>query len=179
MQFGRALQRSGSFLMTGLLIGLLGAGPVSAREGRPPLGLQLYCLQNRDTCNKASATSIAASSKLISLLQLVNSRVNAAISPRSDSGMDSWSSNASSGDCEDYVMAKRQALIANGVPAGALHVAYTTTRSSEGHAVLVVDTSSGQLVLDNLVGEVKTLDASGYRVQHMSSGGLLQWVSYN
>lgn len=149
------------------------------RESRPPLGLQLYCLQNKGACRGAAATSIVASAEVVSLLKLVNRRVNAAIQPRNDSGADRWSANAISGDCEDYVMSKRQQLISKGVPAGALQVAYTTTRSGQGHAILVVQTDAGRLVLDNLVSEVRTLDASGYRVQRMSSGGLLQWVSQN
>jgi predicted transglutaminase-like cysteine proteinase len=122
---------------------------------------------------------VTASANVVALLKSVNRRVNAAIEPRSDSGGDSWSANGLVGDCEDYVMAKRQHLISRGLPAGALHVAYTTTRSGEGHAILIVQTDTGRLVLDNLVSEVKSLDASGYRVQRMSSGGLLQWVSQN
>jgi len=171
--------RKTSALAAMVLLSLAVVPPALARESRPPLGLQLYCLQNKGACRGAAATSIVASAELVSLLKLVNRRVNAAIRPRSDNGTDSWSANATSGDCEDYVMSKRQQLISRGVPAGALHVAYTTTRSGEGHAVLVVQTDAGRLVLDNLVSEVKTLDASGYRVQRMSSGGLLQWVSQN
>lgn len=178
MSSGQALHK-GSAVVALMLLCLAAATPSVARESRPPLGLQLYCLQHKGACSSAATTSILASAELVSLLKSVNRRVNAAIQPRSDSGADSWSANGSAGDCEDYVMAKRQHLIAKGVPAGALHVAYTTTRSGEGHAILVVQTDAGRLVLDNLVSEVKSLDASGYRVQRMSSGGLLQWVSQN
>lgn len=178
MFYRRAIQRAASMAVIVAALAMATA-PAMARDGRPPLGLQLYCLQNKGACESAPQTAVVASAALVDMLRSVNRRVNAAISPQSDSGLDNWSANASAGDCEDYVMTKRRSLIANGIPSGALHVAYTTTRSGEGHAVLVVQTDAGALVLDNLASDVKSLAASGYTVQRMSNGGLLQWVSYN
>ncbi len=169
-------------LLHGIAVVALGVGllqaPVSAAEVRPPLGLQLYCLQNKAQCRQDGASSIAASEQLVGLLRRVNRQINAAIVPRADGVVDRWTANASAGDCEDYVLAKRQALIRQGVPGAALRIAYTKTRSGEGHAVLVVRTGSGDLVLDNLTREVKLLADTGYRIERMSTGAILQWASY-
>jgi predicted transglutaminase-like cysteine proteinase len=172
------MRRTGlAFLAFATLVS--GVHPSFSRESRPPLGLQLYCLQNKGACEKTAATQVDASGDVVNLLRAVNRHYNSAIQPRSDRGGDIWSADATSGDCEDYVLAKRQHLIASGIPAGAMRIAYTTTRSGEGHAILLVQTSSGSLVLDNLASEVRSLEASGYQVHRMSSGGLLTWVSNN
>ena len=53
------------------------------------------------------------------------------------------------GDCEDYALAKRSALLAAGVDHSSLRLATCTVETGEGHAVLVVTTDQGQFVLDN------------------------------
>jgi hypothetical protein len=53
-------------------------------------------------------------------------------------------------DCVGYVLAKRNALIRAGLPAQALSPAVVRTRGGVVHAVLIVTTSEGDQVLDNL-----------------------------
>jgi len=53
-------------------------------------------------------------------------------------------------DCVGYVIAKREALIRAGLPAEALSPAVVRTRGGVSHAVLIVTTSDGDVVLDNL-----------------------------
>ena len=93
------------------------------------------------------------------LLQQVNRAENARIRPARDEdfgqGADVWGARAGAngalyGDCEDYVLAKRTALVAEGVPAQALSIAVARNTSGQSHAVLVVSTDKGDLVLDNL-----------------------------
>jgi len=93
------------------------------------------------------------------MLQRVNQTVNAQIRPATDEslydGRDVWGARAGSdgrlyGDCEDYVLAKRTALIARGVPAAALSIAVARIRRGQTHAVLVVSTDKGDYVMDNL-----------------------------
>ena len=69
-------------------------------------------------------------------------------------------------------------VLGKGVPQGALLVAYTRTRSGEGHAVLIVRTTEGDLVLDNLTGEIRSLRSSGYVIERVSTNGLLHWTAY-
>jgi predicted transglutaminase-like cysteine proteinase len=53
------------------------------------------------------------------------------------------------GDCEDYVLAKRKLAISMGIPDKALSLGVVYTKNGDGHAVLVVNTDLGSLVLDN------------------------------
>jgi predicted transglutaminase-like cysteine proteinase len=54
------------------------------------------------------------------------------------------------GDCEDYALEKRARLIEQGWPAEALAIAVAIVPDIGLHAVLVVQTDRGDLVLDNL-----------------------------
>ena len=98
---------------------------------------------------------VATVSKLA--LEAVSRRINRAIRRASDvdshAREDVWvlpGGQRPSGDCEDYVLAKRTALIAEGVPAQALSIAVARNTSGQSHAVLVVSTDKGDVVLDNL-----------------------------
>jgi len=53
-------------------------------------------------------------------------------------------------DCVGYVLAKRDALIRAGLPSDAVSPAVVRTRGGVVHAVLIVTTSEGDQVLDNL-----------------------------
>jgi predicted transglutaminase-like cysteine proteinase len=78
-------------------------------------------------------------------------------------------------DCEDYVLEKRVALIDAGVPADALTIATARTWRGEHHAVLILATSEGDFVLDNLVRDVLPWSRSPYRwgVRQSSSDPLV------
>ena len=72
-------------------------------------------------------------------------------------------------------MNKRAALVAKGVPAGALRLAVGVTASGQGHAVLIVRTNHGDFVLDNLTSEIKPFDRTGHRLISISSPDLRRW----
>ncbi len=156
---------------------LLVSSPVAARERgtAPPIGYQILCLQQPEQCQSGGASSVKAGRSTLKQLETVNRAVNRAIRPKSDGRADVWTVGAKSGDCEDYVLAKRQALIAKGFPPSALRVAYVKTAAGEGHALLVVRTNDGDYVLDNLTNRIRTLAASGYRVQSISGSDPLVW----
>jgi predicted transglutaminase-like cysteine proteinase len=120
------------------------------RAGKPaPLAFQLFCLRYRSECKASRTSEIPYTTKLQATLASVNRSVNRSIIPLNER-RDVWSLNPRFGDCDDYVMTKRSRLIRAGVPAGALRVAVVKTRSGEGHAVLIVKTSAGEYVLDNI-----------------------------
>lgn len=114
----------------------------------PPLGLQVFCLTQPAHCRGGGANNVNLNENMSKTLNSVNRKVNRTIQPKHDRG-DIWSINVRSGDCEDYVLTKRAALIKRGVSAGALRIATAYTKSGEGHAVLVVRTNRGDFVLDN------------------------------
>jgi len=144
-----------------------------------PLAMQFFCAKNKSECTSNSsrgAGQVTMSPDLMAVLRQVNIHVNRSIRPQRDTA-DIWEINPASGDCEDYVLTKRSTLIRQGVSAGALRIAYTHTRRGEPHAVLVVKTSQGDYVLDNLTNTVKTLRASGYTIRSMSSANPTRWVA--
>ncbi len=148
--------------------------PANAGSGAP-LGYQLMCLKTPAECKGGGAASVTATGDIMKTLTSVNSRVNRSISPRNDASADVWSVNVSSGDCEDYALTKRRALIKAGLPASALRIAYVKTRRGEDHAILVVKTSKGDFALDNLHSSVRPLSQTGYRVISASGANPLQW----
>ena len=141
-----------------------------------PLSMQYFCAQHRSECAASGRGQVTMSPNLMAVLKQINGHVNRAIRPQRDTA-DVWELNPTSGDCEDYVLSKRSALIRQGVSAGALRIAYTHTRRGEPHAVLVVRTSEGDFVLDNLTNSVKTLRASGYNIRSMSSSDPTRWTA--
>lgn len=149
--------------------------PALAGGKHAPLGYQVMCLKHPPECKGGGAAKVTVTNDVMATLKQVNSHVNRTIRPKHDSGIDVWTANASSGDCEDYVLAKRRALIKAGIPASALRIAYTKTRSGEGHAILIVKTSGKDLVLDNLSPTVKPLSQTGYRVISMSGANPRTW----
>lgn len=152
------------------------AVPANAAGGHAPLGYQLMCLKTPQECKGGGKAKITVTTDVMATLKRVNSHFNRTIKPRNDAaGADVWSTSASSGDCEDYVLAKRKALIKAGIPASALRIAYTKTRKGEGHAILVVKANGKDLVLDNLSATVKPLSQTGYRILSMSGANPLNW----
>jgi predicted transglutaminase-like cysteine proteinase len=101
----------------------------------------------------------------------VNAAVNRAIIRKSDQDdygvEDRWATPLAEGgrygDCEDYVLEKRRALLAAGVPAHALHIALVTTRWGEAHAVLLLSLDRGEYVLDNLTSWITPWNQAPYR----------------
>jgi predicted transglutaminase-like cysteine proteinase len=158
----------------GLAMGLLATTAAEAAP-RAPLGFQLMCLKTPAECRGGGKSSVAPSTHVLATLKTVNLQVNRTIRPRNDRGPDVWNANATSGDCEDYVLAKRRALIKAGLPPSALRIAHVKTRSGEGHAVLVVNTGGSDLVLDNLTHTIRSLSQTGYQLVSMSGADPRKW----
>jgi predicted transglutaminase-like cysteine proteinase len=158
------------------VVGMSLSAMPSVAGSKAPLGYQLMCLKTPSECKGGGAAKVAASDDIMSKLTKVNSKVNRSIRPRNDSGgADVWSVNASSGDCEDYALTKRRALIKAGLPASSLRIAYVKTRSGEDHAILVVKTSKGDYALDNLNASVRPLSQTGYRIISQSGANPMKW----
>ena len=149
-------------------------GPRTEVAAITPLSMQYFCAQNRNECRGGGSAQVAMTPNLLAVLKQVNVHVNRSIRPKVDTA-DLWNLNPAEGDCEDYVLTKRSMLIRNGVSAGSLRIAYTHTRRGEPHAVLVVRTSEGDYVLDNLNNSVKTLRASGYTIRSISNANPTNW----
>ncbi len=96
------------------------------------------------------------------VLRKVNAYVNRAIAPETDADQyhidDYWVAPGvqpgARGDCEDYALEKRRILLAAGFPAAAMSLAIVSLPEEKNHVVLIVTTTDGDFVLDNLSPEV-------------------------
>jgi predicted transglutaminase-like cysteine proteinase len=127
-----------------------------------------FCLRYPADC-KSDPTEIdriEMNAENSELLKRVNSDVNAAIIPIvKDHGpelQDGWTIAPSAGDCNDYAVTKRHELLQNGLPARALRLSVVKTSSGIGHLVLVVATTNGDLVLDNLTETIRPWRSTDY-----------------
>ncbi|MBY5334408.1 transglutaminase-like cysteine peptidase [Rhizobium leguminosarum] len=141
----------------------------------PPFAQVLFCAQNPTECRDNNGPAVVALTDA-QMLQLknVNTSVNRTMMGRNDPGNelngDVWKVNVRSGDCEDFALTKRSRLIAMGWSSRALRIATAYTPSGEGHAVLVVRTDKGDLVLDNRKSSIKNWRDTDLRWDKIQSG---------
>lgn len=123
---------------------------------------------------------------MLKRIKAVNRNVNRRLVADTDAHIyhinDYWDAPAltpgARGDCEDFALVKRRQLIEQGIPAAALSLAIVRTRYDEDHAVLVVSTLQGDIVLDNLAYSVKPWARTGYTwISRQAPGDALGWVS--
>lgn len=139
-----------------------------------PWAVSGLCKNNPAECRGGGSASVAATPDLLNLLKRVNVQVNRSIRYRAER-IDDWAINPREGDCEDYALSKRSALVRAGVDASALRIGITSTRQGASHAVLLVMTDRGRLVLDNRTGVIREVGRSEYRIQAMSGRSLNEW----
>lgn len=136
-----------------------------------PYGHVEYCRGRASDC-RAHGGSAKPAPNRSQLLQSVNSTINRSIKPVSDTKLhgkrEVWSFPASAGDCEEFALAKRAALLRRGYKAGDLLIAVGNKRG-ERHAVLVVRTKDGDFVLDNMDDRVMPVHKAGMRFSKIQS----------
>ena len=145
------------------------AGTVMQVTGQafPPPAFKSFCAKQSSLCSTRGSTKVVElTAARKAELSRVNSSVNHRIAERSDvatSGKaDDWSLPGKQGDCEDFAILKKSELIKRGWPASALLL--TVTRSfGQGHTVLTVRTSEGDLVLDNRTSAIRDWSRTSYR----------------
>lgn len=143
----------------------------AATRGRasPPPAFLAFCSRHPSECARSgpATRSVQLTPDRLRDLEEVNSHVNWTISEMSDMDHhgreDVWSIPIDGrGDCEDFALLKRKLLIQRGWPSAALLITVVATAAGEGHAVLTVVTSSGDLILDNKTSRVALWSQTGY-----------------
>ena len=147
----------------------------TGRAMSAPLPMRFFCASYPRECRVSPASRVVLTERIARLLRQVNADINASIRPQ-DASPGGWDIYPAAGDCNDYALTKRSALLRLGLPAGALRMAITSTRFGSAHAILLVRTDVGDLVLDNLSTEVKSLSSSGYTIRMMSGANPQSWV---
>ncbi|MGJ4892936.1 transglutaminase-like cysteine peptidase [Bradyrhizobium sp. HKCCYLS3077] len=127
-----------------------------------------FCIRYPAECKSdaESKSRIELDPSILELLARINRDVNVAIAPTNKSYdtnlSDGWRLAPSSGDCNDYAVTKRHELVQIGIPARALRLSVVRTSSGVGHLVLVVATTKGDLVMDNLTETIRNWESTNY-----------------
>jgi predicted transglutaminase-like cysteine proteinase len=155
--------RSRSPQDSNLLTPIVDASPTLA-----PFQHVRFCLRYPSDCksNPTEDERIDLNSETSDLLKRVNHSVNISIIPTlksygSNLG-DGWTIAPDMGDCNDYAVTKRHYLLESGLPSKALRLSVVKTASGIGHLVLVVVTTKGDIVLDNLTEVIRPWQSTDY-----------------
>ncbi|HTN61239.1 MAG TPA: transglutaminase-like cysteine peptidase [Devosia sp.] len=148
-----------------------------------PVGHAEFCKSHRDECrpNATVVPAVNLNEALWSQLLTVNAGVNQSVVPVSDEDLyqvaEFWTYPNGYGDCEDIALEKRRELIAAGWPVSTLLMAVVRERNGDGHAVLMVRTDRGDLVLDNQEGTIRVWNETPYHyIKRQSQADAGQWV---
>jgi predicted transglutaminase-like cysteine proteinase len=126
---------------------------------------------------------------IIDLLDTVNRDVNNSVTQVTDIDgfgvVENWripninSFTRDIGDCEDFALAKRKVLMERyGFNRNALSISVLRRPQGDVHAVLMVRTSYGDYVLDNLERDVLPWHKTGYQwLKKQSFGNPSRWIS--
>ncbi|RVC34653.1 transglutaminase [Mesorhizobium sp. M4A.F.Ca.ET.090.04.2.1] len=166
------------------------AGPAFMHTGgrtTQPVGHYEFCQKLPQECKERTPKQapIELTRKLWAAIVNINNSVNTRITPRTDMEMwgkeEVWSyPDNGFGDCEDYALEKRRALMNIGVPAGDLLMTVTRQPNGDGHAVLTVRTSLGEFILDNLQPKVLAWTDTDYTyLKRQSTENSGVWVTIN
>ena len=147
-----------------------------------PIGAAEFCKTHRDDCGPGGIAGVEPLTDA-SWQQLVaiNEAINASVAPITDQDLyrvtEFWTYPSGSGDCEDFALEKRRQLIANGWSPSALLMTVVRQQNGEGHAVLMVRTDRGDLVLDNQVGQILVWKDTSYQfIKRQSESDSRKWV---
>lgn len=156
---GRILTLSSTILMgimTSQSMALAGLSPMKTIGlTSSPIGHVQFCKNYPSECKTHQRPQSVVQIDENSWRDLVqiNAHFNKSIEPVTDQDQyrtaEYWAYPGQRGDCEDYVLAKRKALINRGWPASALLITVVREPNGTGHAVLTVRTDKAEFILDN------------------------------
>jgi predicted transglutaminase-like cysteine proteinase len=161
--------------------------PAFASAGRAqtstPVGHAEFCHFHRNECgpNLELVSAIELTERNWQQLLAINARFNTSITPVTDQQLyhvpEFWTYPNGFGDCEDFVLAKRRSLIEAGWPASTLLITVVRQENGEGHAVLMVRTDRGDLILDNQDALIKLWTDTPYQyLKRQSQTDAGKWV---
>lgn len=153
-------------------------------EARPVIAWTAFCRRYAAECalDVSEPASIALTPATWQQIVSTNRRVNASVKAVTD--LDHWGqadiwdlAEDGSGDCEDYQLLKRQQLAGAGLPRRAMRMTVVIDEKGEGHAVLMIRTDRGDLVLDNKTDAILSWHQTGYTYVKRESQDAVAWVS--
>lgn len=192
-RMGAHQNRSSSFAMAlAAAAALLVASSASAfqypkylkytQPAKAPIAARNLCGTYAWACSSSAGSGVVSPQHYKAVKEvnrLVNRQVREVSDYRQFQTGDYWTLPTSrGGDCEDFALLKKQELIKRGLPAQSLLIATVLDKSNQGHAVLVVRTTQGDLILDNLTGQIRSWSQTGYTFLRMQNPDAPnRWVS--
>lgn len=157
---------------------LVGLKPIAAPEGFNGL-----CSKYGWVCARSGQPTVGQKS-IMKLAKSINGNVNRKVPQIEDQAQygreEYWTlPSARGGDCEDLVLLKKKMLLERGVPSESLLIATVLDKGLNSHAVLILRTNKGDLVLDSLTNKIVPWKATGYtflKLQNPRSLGRWQVV---
>jgi predicted transglutaminase-like cysteine proteinase len=155
------------------------SGPTSI-----PVGADDFCRRVTTACvPEARVVEVEAlSQQSWDQLVAINDNVNATIRPETDEEnyrqVEYWTyPTDGSGDCEDIALEKQRQLVNAGWDPSTLLMTVVRERDGNGHAVLMVRTDRGDVILDNQVGKVLLWKDTNYEyIKRQSQADAGKWV---
>lgn len=148
-----------------------------------PVGHADFCRAHRSECGpeanpvEVEVLTEANWNQLVAVNAAVNTEVVAVTDAQLYHVKEFWTYPRGYGDCEDFALAKRRDLIQAGWPPSTLLLTVVRQANGEGHAVLMVRTDRGDLVLDNQDGSVRVWNETPYLfLKRQSQANAGQWV---
>lgn len=146
--------------------------PVSA-----PPGSKGLCATYEWACASSGGTSRSGQADL-TLARSINSKINRQTRQIEDQQQygqaERWAlPTARGGDCEDIVLLKKMKLMQAGIAPSSLLIATVLDRKNSSHAVLVMRTDRGDLVLDSLNSRIVHWTDTGYTFLKMQNPAAL------
>lgn len=159
--------------------------PETQDTAQIPMGFLGFCLRFPDQCVRQSGARsiVSMTTQTWGVLNKVNTNVNNTIWPEEDDDhygrSEYWTIPTDGyGDCEDYALTKRKDLQNAGIPLQALRLAVVITSRGARHAVLTVATDKGDLVLDNMTGQIQPWNKTDFIwIERQDSQDPMKWVS--
>jgi predicted transglutaminase-like cysteine proteinase len=153
-------------------------------EARAPVGWLGFCKRYPAECavDAMQSERVTLTAQAWKTLETINMRVNSTIVPITD--MEHWGTierwdlaEDGKGDCEDFALLKRKRLVEAGLPRRALLMTVVIDEEQAGHAVLMVRTDAGDLILDNKTNKIKAWGETPYAYVKRESQAAQGWVA--
>ncbi len=149
-----------------------------------PIGHYEFCRQHREECSVKSkpGTLPRLTPHGWDVVREINLSVNSSITPVTDADAygreEVWAYPVDVGDCEDFVLLKREKMMEAGFSPADLLITVVRKPDGEGHAVLTLRSAQGDFVLDNLVNDVKLWTETPYTyLKRQASFDTGRWVT--
>ncbi|OAS19758.1 transglutaminase-like cysteine peptidase [Methylobacterium platani] len=153
-------------------------------EARPVPAWTEFCARYASECavDPSEPAQVTLTPRLWQTVTGINRQVNTGLRAVTDQehwGVpDRWDlAEDGAGDCEDFQLLKRKLLAQAGLPRRAMRMTVVIDEKGEGHAVLMLRTDRGDLVLDNKTSAVLPWHKTGYTYIKREGDEGARWVS--